>query len=273
MLLITTSVVNNPLFIEMQYMTLKKFVKNPFKYVVYNDAKSWKEYSNHYDENVRNDISSLCSKLNIECININNEHHKNLNETNNPSTRAAESCNHMLKDHIESNTKTIQFDSDMFLIDYLDIEEKYKECELAIIPQHRVDRDAGLDINYAWNGLVYFDMPLVKNKHLLNWGLIPHADSGGAFHNYFINTPDASMRKINHLSSGTWNKNDFPENINKNILNFLENDPKNVNGKYFAELYDDIFLHYRAGGNWMLESKELHDKRTKLLWDSIVSII
>ena len=39
MLLITTSVVNNPLFIEMQYMTLKKFVKNPFKYVVYNDAK------------------------------------------------------------------------------------------------------------------------------------------------------------------------------------------------------------------------------------------
>lgn len=41
MLYIQTPVVNNPKFIEMQHMTLKRFIKDDYRFVVYNDAKDW----------------------------------------------------------------------------------------------------------------------------------------------------------------------------------------------------------------------------------------
>lgn len=57
-------------------------------------------------------------------------------------------------------------------------------------------------------------------------------------------------------------------------MNYLDNDPKNdTNGNYFAELYDDYILHYRAGGNWEGLDKAVHINRTNLLWETLVSII
>ena len=47
-------------------------------------------------------------------------------------------------------------------------------------------------------------------------------------------------------------KTNLPNNLHDKIslINFLENDPRNINNKYFCEIYDNVFLHYRAGGNW-----------------------
>ena len=72
MLTIQTSVVNNPKFIELQYLTLKKFVKGDYKFVVYNHAKDYADCSNYYNDNnnYKKDIKNICEKLNIECINI-----------------------------------------------------------------------------------------------------------------------------------------------------------------------------------------------------------
>ena len=39
MLNILTAVVNNPIFIEIQNFTLKKYMKTPYRFVVFNDAK------------------------------------------------------------------------------------------------------------------------------------------------------------------------------------------------------------------------------------------
>jgi len=36
---IVTAVVNNPTFIEVQYHTLKKYVKGDYDFIVFNDAK------------------------------------------------------------------------------------------------------------------------------------------------------------------------------------------------------------------------------------------
>lgn len=271
MLLITTSVVNNPKFIELQNMTLKKFIKNPYKFVVYNDAKDWSDYSNFYDPLLKKEISSLCSKLNIECIEIDNNKHQYT--TIDASTRCADACNYMLKDHLKYNGRTLVIDSDMFLINYLDVDEKYKGFEMAAVPQIRQNC-----IPYIWNGLVYYNMPIVKNKQLLKWDLIGKAehgitDVGGSFYYYLINTPNAQIYSINHLYSCSWNRTQFSSKLNTKLLNFLENDPKNVDNKFFAEIYDDTYLHYRAGGNWIKEGKELHDKRTDLLWNTIVDIV
>ena len=46
---IITPVVNNPDFIELQYYTLKKYVKGDYEFIVFNDAKEFPDYTNYND--------------------------------------------------------------------------------------------------------------------------------------------------------------------------------------------------------------------------------
>jgi hypothetical protein len=39
---------------------------------------------------------------------------------------------------------------------------------------------------------------------------------------------------------------------------FIKTDPRNQNGKFFCEIYDNKFLHYRAGGNWEKRNMNIH---------------
>ena len=44
----------------------------------------------------------------------------------------------------------------------------------------------------------------------------------------------------------------IPKNLqgNNKLIHFIKTDPRNQNDKFFCEIYDNKFLHYRAGGNW-----------------------
>ena len=57
------------------------------------------------------------------------------------------------------------------------------------------------------------------------------------------------------------------------VIDFFNNDVRNENNKFFCEIYDDVFLHYRAGGNWRREGLSLHKKLTynlkKIIFDMI----
>jgi hypothetical protein len=61
----------------------------------------------------------------------------------------------------------------------------------------------------------------------------------------------------------------FPDNLNKKLLEFLNNDLRNSANKYFAELFESKILHYRGGSNWMINSKKLHNFLTDLLYKTI----
>lgn len=284
MLYIYTAVVNNPKFIEMQHLTNKRFVKEDYKFIVYNDAKDWADYSNHNDINIKKEIIKTCERLNIECINIPNEHHK---QVPGASDRTAEACNYMLIDQRRINDKALILDSDMFIVNDVNISEKYADYEMAIVPQKRekaarcfnqnTNQYEIIDVDYIWNGLAYFDMSIVKNKHLLDFngfgGRCGITDTGGNMFYYLHGTPDAKIYNIQHLWSCTWDKNRFPNKLNTKLLDYLENDPKNQNDKFFAEIYDEYALHYRAGGNWEKLNREVHIKRTNMLWDTLVSIV
>jgi hypothetical protein len=65
---------------------------------------------------------------------------------------------------------------------------------------------------------------------------------------------------IKHLWSGSWNMTELPVNLksNKKLIYFLLTDSRNKNYKFFCEIYDNVFLHYRAGGNWMKEGLKMH---------------
>ena len=91
---IITSVVNNVDFIEMQYHTLKRFFKGDYEFIVFNDAKGYPDFTNGGDYTIRERIEDICQKLNIQCINIPNEHHRT---ELNPLIRTSHSMNYMLK--------------------------------------------------------------------------------------------------------------------------------------------------------------------------------
>lgn len=279
MLYIQTAVVNNPKFIEMQHMTLKRFVKDDYKFIVYNDAKDWEDFSNHNDVSLKKEIIKTCERLNIECINIPNQHHRN---SISAGDRCADACNYILKEQIKTNEKTMLLDSDMFFVNDVNISEKYADYEMAIVPQVRekiirTQDNKLLDVHYYWNGVAYFDMPRVKNKHLLNWdGLGGHCaatDTGGEMYYHICATPYSKNYNFPYLRSGHWNKSLFPNHLNPVLMNYLDNDPKNTDGNYFAEIYDGYIFHYRAGGNWETLNREIHTTRTNLLWDTLVSLV
>ena len=257
---IITAVVNNPIFIEIQYHTFKKYMTTPYEFIVFNDAKSLPDITNGNDITIKEKIEETCKKLDIKCINIPNIHHRRWNM----STRHADTFNnHILKYQINNPDKYLLIDSDMFLIDFFD-SSKYDNFDCALVFQSR-EININNTIKYFWPGLCYLDFNKIKNVELLNWDLSPGCDTGGMMQFWLrmqMHKDQKSIFSINHLSSCNWTIENIPENIKNNtkLIKFLNKDPRNENGKYYAEIYDNIFFHYRAGGNWKMEGMDFHNK-------------
>jgi hypothetical protein len=275
---IYTAVVNNPLFIEIQYHTLKKYMKCEYEFLVFNDAKSFPDFTNDNDTSIRQKIIDVCNKFNIKCINIDNEHHKFLTCA---AKRCADSNNQILKYQKEYlNEKHLVIDSDMFLIsDFYGNEFDNYDC--AIVLQEREP------IKYFWNGIYYFDFTRMKNLDLLNWDLKLSTDVGGMMENWLLKQTNHfpkcidirytnnkyhsdGIYYIKHLWSCSWNESETPNHLNEKLINFIKEDSRNINGKYFCEIYENKFLHYRAGGNWRNEGLNLHNNLTKKLYECLV---
>lgn len=77
---------------------------------------------------------------------------------------------------------------------------------------------------------------------------------------------------IKHLWSCSWDINELPKHLQNhtNLINFLKHDVRNLDCKFFCEIYDDVFLHYRAGSNWLNEGIEMHKNLSHLLKRSLL---
>ncbi len=283
---VITCVVNNPNFIEIQYKLLKKYLRGgDFEFIVFNDAKEFPDYTNDGDVTIRKQIQETCKNLGIKCINLENnyqqEHSKNSNIA---STRTGIGMNVILNYQKENPDKYLILDSDMFLIDYMDI-NKYDGYKCAFVLQSREN-----NYRYMWNGLVYMDMNLIKDDiNDLDWGLTPFTDTGGKTRDWLerqfenediyvptgeelrykkdINYNSKSLYFIKHLWSMSWNESEIPENLKeqKELLSFMKNDIRNKNNNFYCEIYDNIFLHYRNGGNWVGEGLNFHNNHSSNL--------
>jgi hypothetical protein len=280
---IITAVVNNPIFIEIQYYTLKKYFKGKYEFIVFNDAKDFPDYTNFNNITIKSEIQNICTKLNITCINVPNEHHK---QNLDVSIRCADSLNYILEYQKKNPDKYLLLDSDMFLIDYFDI-NKYSNYDCAIVLQSRNESK----LNYFWNGIYYFDVMKMNNFELLNFNCCKDCDCGGMNHEWLLkqmgNLPIPNVDDIRwsdknfhtnniyfikHLWSGSWDINEIPENLKSNtkLIEFLKNDIRNQNNKFFCEIYDNVFLHYRAGGNWRGEGLNLHKLLSQKLRNTLL---
>lgn len=275
---IITAVVNNPEFVEIQYHTLKRFYQGDYEFIVFNDAKLFPDYTNGGDVTIKQQIEFKCKSLKIRCIPIPNKHH--IHQTD-AAIRCADAMNFMFQYQTKHPDQYLVIDSDMFLINNWSV-ESLTGYDAAIVLQHRSDPIA----DYLWNGWYYIDMISVRNKELIRWDLTPGCDVGGKTQDWLrvqmsghtVPSMDEirlsnqmfytdTIYLIKHLSSGTWDTSEAPEYIkeNTNLLDFLTNDPRNENGKFFCELYDGAFLHYRAGGNWRQEGLAFHQAITERL--------
>ena len=264
---IVTAVVNNPTFIEIQFHTLKKYFKGDYEFIVFNDAKDFPDSTNGGDVTINEQIQEMCSKLEIKCINIPNNHHKRKKDY---SLRASDAMNYILEYQKKNPDKYLLLDSDMFLIDYFDI-NKYSEFDCAIVLQSRKN----FKINYFWNGIYYFNISRMKNLNLLNWNCAPSCDTGGMTQEWLklqMDNKNKDIYYIKHLGSGYWNINQLPVNLKDRtkFIDFLKNDVRNTNEKFFCEIYDNVFLHYRAGGNWRNEGFDVHKTLTQKLKDCLI---
>ena len=60
---IITAVVNNPLFIEIQYYTLQKYFQGEYEIIVFNDAKEFPDFTNGDDIEIKTEIQNTCNKF------------------------------------------------------------------------------------------------------------------------------------------------------------------------------------------------------------------
>jgi hypothetical protein len=150
------------------------------------------------------EIQNTCNKLNLTCINIPNEHHK---QNTDAAIRCSDSMNYMLEYQKQHPDKYLIIDSDMFLIDNFNLSD-YDNYDCAIVLQSRMNNR----YNYFWNGLVYFDINKMTELHLLNWNLNGF-DVGGMM-TYWLNNKTKSIPITDELR---WGNKDF----NKDNIYFL----------------------------------------------------
>lgn len=284
-LLITHSF-NRPDFIEIQYRTFKKFMLDEYEFIVFNDAR---------DPNLRKQINDMCLRYNLSCIEIAQEVHDlpylargPYDDYNHSAARCANVVQYSLDligfDH--DNIVAI-IDSDMFLIREFSITNYLEGYDLAAWPQSRGDRS---EINYIWNGLIFFNMNTLPNKRTLNFncgwvnGVV--TDVGGYTYYYFQQNPNVNLKYFESLVylKDLWCKTCIENNESTCIHSFNKmkeyqfSDPLIKLAKQSKESIMEVFLyntflHYRAGGNWNNESAEYHARKTKLLNNFITQLI
>jgi len=263
---IITVTTNNPLFIEMQHYSINKFCKFQNEFIVFNDAKKFRDITNFGDLTIKTQIENTCNKLNIKCVSIPNDQHKNIT---NASDRHGDSVNFITRFMINNPDNYLMIDCDMFFIDNINIAdfEKYNFC---YVEQSRIIHNK--QIFYPWPNLFYINMNNIINKDLMNWSPDTGLDSGGKNAKWLTTLQDTDVFKIPHLSSGNWSSEQIPPNVNPNIKVFLENDTRNQHNKYFSEIYNNNIFHYRGGSNWMNQSKNMHNNLTLLLQKTLCEL-
>jgi len=280
MLYIYTVCYNTPQYIEPQYKLLKKFVKNDFEYLVFNNTMTNRVIS---QQNINNNkiLNTICQKYNIRLLNIPKELFKGISDYD-ASRRAGIAINaahSILFSNYSFNSTFFLIDTDAFLLTPFDIEKFMENKKLSGRIQYRKGTTG--TISYITNHIVIFKPEAFdKNKFLKYFSFLPcnidntSCDCGGNI-NFLFN----EMKKgdfinwTNKLFSEHGNtkqqwgiapdsKRDFSNEAlslinDSNLRKYILEDTTILKKDFpFCEVFENtkdntIFLHMRAGTNWI----------------------
>jgi hypothetical protein len=281
---------NTPIFVKYQYLLLKKFLKNDFKYIIYdntctniNDGKIFKSKE---DLENRKLLETICNELVIDIVRIPEEIYSVLMPTNtlyypnyDVSTRAGSSISFACDDIIKKSTNEdiiFLIDSDMFLIKELNF-DYLGDFDIFGIPQNREH------INYFTNQLFIFRLNNISKDNIKYINFYPRnidnidIDCGADLHFLKQNQPNLKYKNFKNFLFG----NEFnllkSQKSNKDFFEYLNNDLSIVRKThrqdigYHGELYNGIFFHFRAGSNWREGMK--YSERTINLFSFLEKIL
>jgi hypothetical protein len=307
-ILIFTYAFNRPDFIELQYKTFKKFLKDDYKFVVFSDAKT---------ALMHHAIKTMCNKYHITCVHVPQEIHDLpylerpttgfTSNYHNPSVRNCNVVQYSLNiAGFYHDDIVMLIDSDMFLIKEFSIRKYLENFAAASVvfpcnfwPSH-VCAELHPNIppfKYLWIGLVFLNMKTLPNKNTINfncgyvYGNIP-VDSGGYTAYYLKNNPSMMIRHLDRnnmklLICENCKQKPIPVppcTHNTSILKAIGLNQRAIEfaqslrywgrqGRAEEFLAHGHFLHYRGGTNYHNFSAEYHQEKTECFNNFLKSII
>lgn len=183
---------NRPDLIRLQYESIKKYVKDDFEFIVFNNEKPGSEGG--YNSDRISQINFECQKLNLQCIDIkfddslrvlNNQLMFNNNQYTNGVAACAYSLSWAWKNIISKDSGiSVIIDSDMFLCKDVSFTSLMDGYNFAHCPSYRNN----FSIMYPWNGIVIADTKNMPCPETMTWGpgIVNGVatDVGGELHHY-----------------------------------------------------------------------------------------
>jgi len=281
-ILVLSAHTNDPQMLVIQSKALKKYLKFDYDFIVGIDVPPIDSKWNLFKEVGYAQFKEVADPLSIKLLEIPGIIHQDRSyifPKGKPSTkkpdfakRCADTFQFMLGVIPWQQYSTVLYlDADMFPISPIDEIPTNLLVSVAGVKQTR--RKYLTEHIYFWPGLVWLDSRSPM-RNLLSFDLISRfglkTDVGGETNSWFrfLMSFGYKVRFLTHLQSGNWDETNAPASVlyNPELVNWLKSDYRNVNGRFFAEIYDEKFLHYRGGGNWMLnEPRKETLNRNKLL--------
>ena len=263
------------MYIELQYKSIKKFIKN-FTFIVVNDAVGESQTDKvRIDLSVNFDkINEICKKLNIKCIEFDYEHHlnsdcKEKDCTPNPGSRHYDVIN-LISNHCVNNYDNgylMILDSDMFFLQEFNVKNYMNKYHISSILNSLTDihhkpynLEGDLNNYYMWPNLFLINLEYKKYLKEMNWkgGYIEingktYAGDVGACTCEFVKK---HIEKIKIIQVEETSKID-------NKLHDLHVDfEKNGLFKYRQLLLENSIIHLLRGTNW--DSRPENDMETQI---------
>jgi hypothetical protein len=274
--LLLTHSYNRPDFIALQEATFKRFLQDEYEFVVFNDGPTPK---------LARKIEEECAQLGIRCVSIPQEIHQQpyltrqpWEDVNCPSVRTANALQYSFNTlGFQHEGLVAVVDSDMFLIREFSIEEYLGDASIAAVGQWRGSMGC---IQYIWNGIMFFNMETLPNKHTLNFNcgtvLGNHTDTGGFTYYYFQQNPEVRVKYMRgqvDLTDGDCiadsytledreylSQEEVLERVaySQPLVQLIKAPPDDI--QFFL---DFAFLHYRRAGNYNSKSHNYHQGKTQ----------
>ena len=247
-----TTAYSTPEFIPYQYECLRKFITVPFNYYVFDNAPT-----NDIAEKNK-DMAAYSGAIYVRI------------PTNpyagNPSGGAGYSVNFALQ-YIYNTLKyrgiTMCIDSDMFPIAPFDPIECIGSHDFLGIKDWRGH------VVYYTNQLFIINFENIKDINGIDFlpGTVDgqQCDCGGNLYIFFKKYPELSVKQFNHIKSGSINNENINDICPENFKEYFKNE-LTVITPAFSEIYENTFLHYRAGSNWIGHSSDIVFRRSDLLY-------
>lgn len=262
--LIITHQYNCPEFISLQKACFDKFLKEPYRFVVFDNSEE-------ANVGMTQKIEEECRRCGVEYVRIPQAIHRRpylkrwAHESwEAPSVRCSNALQYSLDvmgfDHPGI---VLVIDSDMFLVKPFSVTEFLEGYDLAGIWQRRGH------VDYILNWIVLMDMRRMPNKRTIdfNCGMVDGicVDVGGQTSNYFRSNPRLCFKAIGEIYFGENGASRNIESLRQQCLSkeqivLIQSGIDNI--QFFCP--ENQFFHYRSGTNWDAKSRRYHENKRRI---------